>query len=258
MAMLVWILWNQIGISRARSDLASQEDSWKPTERTFLQVSNSYRESGMIRKRLASLESYSTNRFLWTQPLDALQYVADDRVRVVSLTGSSVSTQQNQIAFSTNLYFNLPDRKWWRLWIRGPLETNVSEIAHALLSAVTNRADFARFRSNLVIAPLTISTTSIQVAAQMEVLKPETMAEKITLTIRARDYTKPSGSRVDSFYAAVTNAPFLRQFLGKTPSAVQQDTIQPREDESDKINPSDPYIQFTIQGNFPDRVRSNE
>jgi hypothetical protein len=254
--MLLWVIYLQLKISGARSELAAQENNWKNVERTYLQVSNSFRETGTIRKRLASLQSYSTNRFLWAHPLNALQYVADEKVRVVSLSGASVSTQQNQIVFSTNVYFPLPPRKWWKLWAREPLQTNVLDVAHAILNAVTNHTNFARFHSQLIITPPNVSTTKIQVALQMEIVKPETVAEKLTLTLKARDYSK--GNRVDPFYAAVTNAPFFRLFLSKTNSSVQPDTIQPREDESDKINGGEAFIPFTVQANFPERVRSNE
>ncbi|MBI4659200.1 MAG: hypothetical protein HY735_10185 [Verrucomicrobia bacterium] len=256
--VLLWILNLQFKVNSAQSELARQEGEWKRIEPTYLQVSNRYRETGLIRKHLASLESYSTNRFLWSHALNALQHVSDEKVRVVTFTGASVSTQQNQIVFSTNLYFSFPPRKWWKLWSREPLKTNVLEVAGALLSSITNRADFARFQQQLVISPPNISTTKIQVAVQMEVVKPETITEKIALTIRGRDYSKPHGSRVDPFYAATTNAPFFSQFLGKTNSSVQPDTIQPGEDMSDKINPTDSYIPFTVRCAFPERVRSNE
>lgn len=256
--VLLWVLYLQLKISGAKSQLANQESSWKQIERTFLQVSNSYRETGVIRKRLASLQSYSSNRFLWAHPLNALQYVADERVRVVSLTGSSVSTQQNQITFATNIYFGFPPGKWWKLWAREPLQTNVLDVAHTILNAVTNQANFARFQHQLVITPPNVSTTRIQVALQMEVIKPETITEKISLTIKARDYSKPPESRVDTFFASITNAPFFRLFLGKTNSSVQPDNILTREDDTDKINPGQPYIPLTIQCNFPERTRANE
>ncbi|MBM3839817.1 MAG: hypothetical protein FJ398_17965 [Verrucomicrobia bacterium] len=254
--MLLGVIYLQFKISGAKSELAAQQNNWKNVERTYLQVSNSFRETGAIRKRLASLQSYSTNRFLWAHPLDALQYVADEKVRVISLSGASVSTQQNQVVFSTNVYFPLPPRKWWKLWAREPLPTNVLEVAQAIVHAVTNHTNFARFHSQLVITPPNVSTTKIQVALQMEIVKPETVAEKLTLTLKARDYSK--GNRVDPFYAAVTNAPFFRLFLSKTNSSVQPDTIQPREDESDKINGAEAFIPFTVQANLPERVRSNE
>jgi len=95
-----------------------------------------------------------------------------------------------------------------------------------------------------------------ELRASIEIVKPETVAEKLTLTLKARDYSK--GNRVDPFYAAVTNAPFFRLFLSKTNSSVQPDTIQPREDESDKINGAEAFIPFTVQANLPERVRSNE
>ena len=137
------------------------------------------------------------------------------------------------------------------------MKTNVEEVARALLGSITNRTDLIRYQPELT-STLVLSTGRIEVVAKIEVVKPETVTEKVTLTVRARDYSKPAGSRIDGFYAAITNAPYFRHSLGKTNSSVQPDAIQPREDESDKISPAEPYIPFTVQCNFPEWIRSNE
>lgn len=254
--VLIWVLNLQLKLSGAKSELTAQEANWKKSEPAFLQVSNSYRETGQISKRLTALQRHATNRFLWTHPLSALQHAADERVRVVSLATTSVSSEQKQIIVSTNKVFDLPPRPWWK-WTAEPLQTNVEEVARTVLSSITNRADLIRYQPEL-ISTFTISTNRIQVVVKIDVIKPETVTENVAMSIRARDYGKPPGSRVDAFYASITNAPFLKLFSGRTNITVQPDTIQPREDESDKISPGEPYIPFTVQFNFPERIRANE
>lgn len=263
--VLIWILVLQIKVIRAKSELGAQQAGFKQIEPGYLQVSNSYRDISLIQKRLDSLQKHATNRFLWSHLLHALQFATDEKVRIVSLTGTSVSTEQKQINEAKQLFFDFPKRIW--PLPPGPLKTNVEEVARATLGAITNKTNFVRYQSEL-ISTLTISTSRIehlfglvhllfQVAANVEVVKPETVTEKITLTIRARDYSKPPGSRVDASYTNFVSAPYFRRFLNRTNSTVQAE-IKPREDESDKINPTDPYIQFTVQCGFPEWIRSNE
>ena len=263
--VLIWILNLQWKVSRAKSELSAQEASWKQVEPGYLQVSNSYRETGLIRKRLESLQRHATNRFLWSHLLHALQFATDDKVRLVSLTGTSFSTEQKQINEAKQLFFDFPKRIW--PLPPGPLKTNVEEVARATLGAITNKTNLVRYKSEL-ISTLTMSTSRIeqllglvsvpfQVAVNIEVVKPETVTEKISLTIRSRDYSKPHGGRVDAFYTNFLRTPYFERFLNRTNSTVQAE-IKPREDESDKINPTDPYIQFTIQCGFPEWIRSNE
>ena len=255
----VVLLWSgnlQLKLSGLKSDLARQESGWKTIEPRFLQVSNNVREAGTIRKKLESLDKYVTNRLLWANSLDTLQHTADENVRIVNLTGISAQTEQKSTVFSTNLFLSLPPKHWWS-WGSAPPKTNLVELANQLLNSVTNKPEFLRYQS-VLISSLNVTTNPIQIVAKIDVVKPETVAEKTTLILRARDYSNPPGKQVDQFYAAVTNAPYFKQFSGRTNSSVQPESIQPRDDRTDFISPSEFYIPFTVELTFPERIRANE
>lgn len=245
----------QLKLIRLKSELARQEAQWKRNEPTFLQVSNEVREAVSIRNKLDSLQRYATNRFLWANVLDALQHPTTEKVRVVNLKGEIGLAEHKQVLVSTSLFVNLPPKRWWKLGSEAP-KTNVLEAARALLNAITNRPDLVSYQPHLV-SSLNVTTNPIQIFAKVEVVKPETVTERISVSLRARDY---SNSRVtqDEFYKAVTNAPCFRQFLGKTNSSVQPELLKPKEDPSDLINSTDPFIPFTVEFFFPGRIRSDD
>ena len=134
------------------------------------------------------------------------------------------------------------------------------------MAAITNGAGLVRYHSKLTTA-FSITTNRIklfgqrafpQIVAKIEVLKPETVTENIFLKIRARDYSSQQGSRVDAFFAGVTNLPVFRGFPSDTNSSVQPESIQPTEDVTDLITPASVYIPFAVSINFPERIRANE
>lgn len=254
--VLIWSGNLQLKLSGLKSELARQEARWKEIEPRFLQVSNNVREAGSIRKKLESLDKYVTNRFFWANSLNALQHAADENVRIVNLTGISALSEQKPTVFSTNLFLSLPPKSWLS-WGAEPPKTNLVDVANTLLNSVTNKPDFLRYQS-VLISSLNVTTNPIQIVAKIDVVKPDTVAEKLSLTIRARDYSHPPGKQVDKFYEAVTNASYFKQFGGRTNSSVQPESIQPRDDRTDIISPNDLYIQFTVELSFPERIRANE
>ncbi len=254
--VLLYSLNLHFKVSRAQGEYALVTSRLAQIEPGFLQVSNNFRELGDLTHRLSSLRSHTTNRFLWTPALDALQYAAIDRVRLVRLDGLQTLIEQKSVAVPTNIAVNLPPKSWWKFWGSAP-ETNVQGVVSQTLNAITNRTDLAPFQEQLA-ATVTISRNPHQVTAKISVTKPETISERIVLTLQARDYSNPPGQRVDAFYQALTNAPFFKVLLNRTNSSVQPDSIQPREDPHDVISPKDPFIPFTVEGHLPERVRANE
>lgn len=260
LAVVLMLLWSgnlQLRLSNLRNELAGYEGQWKQQEPKFLEVSNNFRELGNLQKRLDALQIFVTNRFLWSLPLNGLQYCADDKVRIVSLAGSINFAEQKQVTVPTNIFVSLPPKSWWWPWGNAYPDTNVVGAAQSLLKAITNRADLVRYQPHL-ISTWSVTTNPVQIVAKIEVVKPETVTEKASLTIRARDYSTPHGSKVDKFYQALTNAPFFNALLNRTNSSVQPESIQPRDDRTDIISPADLFIPFTIHCFFPERIRSNE
>jgi hypothetical protein len=255
--VVIWIGYGQLKLSRVKSELAGHEAHWKSIQPRFLQVSNDFRETAFIRQKLESLQRYSTNRFMWANTLNALQQATNDKVRVVNLTGNIGLTEQKRILKSTNAVVTLPPKSWWK-WSSEPPKTDIRDLVKAALNSITNDPALVPYHSQLLISPATITTNPIQVFAQMEVVKPETVTERISLTLRARDYSTPPDKRMDEFYRSITNAPYFRQFLGKTNSAIQPELLQSKDDPTDTISPGELYIPFVVEFFFPERVRSND
>ena len=72
-------------------------------------MSNSYRDISLIQKRLDSAEARHESLSL-SHPLHALQFATDEKVRIVSLTGTSVSTEQKQINEAKQLFFDFSEK----------------------------------------------------------------------------------------------------------------------------------------------------
>lgn len=253
---ILWSLNLQFKIAGSRSELGARQARWGEMEGEFLQVSNNFREVALLNGRMQSLKKYATNRFLWAPPLNALQYLGVDQVRLMKFEGVQTFIDQKQQVATTNLIVNLPKRSWWKFW-GGGIETNLQARASEMLQSLTNRAEFQPFLSALK-TDVSISTNRIQIVGKIQVIKPQTVAERIRMTIRARDYGHPAGVHVDPFYAAVTNAPYFRSYLNRTNSSVQPEAIQAAVDTTDPIRPEDPFMPFTIECTLPDRIRTNE
>jgi hypothetical protein len=254
--VLLWSLNLQFKVVQAKGELQGEEARWSHLEPQFLSVSNNWNELRSIENRLESLTRYVTNRFLWTEALNALQFAAVDNVRIVRLEGSQSLIETKPARFETNLVFNLPEQSWWRFWGEKP-STNVEPAIHRVLGMVTNNTNFVRFQS-VLNTTVTGATNPVRITANIKVVKPETITERITLRVLARDYSDPSGSRVDPFYEALTNTAFFQKNqLTRTNTSVQPE-IMLRQDPQDLINSNSFYIPFTVEGRLPERIRAHE
>ena len=263
--VFLWCVYKQFTISGARSELSNLEDDLKQLQPSVRQSTNTLQNLADVQGRLDSLEKHSTNRFLWANILNALQQTSDRNVRVISISGKSESTALNQIMKETKIEVNLPASSWLP-WGSEPFLRDIPGEAGVAMKDITNGTELARYHSALTTA-LTITTNRIkifgqrafsQIVAKAEVVKPKTVTENVMLTIRARDYSSPFGSRVDAFFAGLTNLNVFHGFPSETNSSVQQESIQPMDDLTDLINPTGVYIPVTVKINFPERIRANE
>ncbi|MCF7762579.1 MAG: hypothetical protein K9N62_02790 [Verrucomicrobia bacterium] len=255
--VLLWCVVMQLKVGGARSEYAALDLKWKGMESNLLQSSNALMRLVDVSSRLDSLQSHSTNRFLWANVLNALQHTVDPQVRVVALEGRSLAKLQAGTVVSSNIIGPKPASSWLP-WAEQVSTRNIPEEGRAAMGLLTNRADLLPYQS--MLSPGMTVTTNLfgMVAAKIEIVKPDTVTERIGVTIRARDYSTPPGSHVDRFFAAVTNAPFFRNLLSETNSSVQPESIQPRVDTTDLIAPTAPYIPLTIDLHLPPRIRANE
>jgi hypothetical protein len=247
----------QFKVVQAKNELAGAESSWSHLERQYIAVSNNWSELRSIESRLASLDRYATSRFLWTEPLNALQFASVENVRLVKLDGTQIFTETKLARFETNLNFELPPRSWWKFWGEKP-STNIHDSVNRVLGAVTNNTNFARFQP-LLTTTVTASTSSVRIVAKINVSKPESVTERITVRVQARDYSDVPSQQVDSFYEAFTNTPYFRRFLPtRAHSSIQPEAISRQQDPNDLINPTGSYMPFILEARFPERTRAHE
>lgn len=255
----LFLLWSGLKLvqgMQVRAELNRHQAHWESILPKFQQVSNHIREVATLRQNLSSLEKYASNRFLWTRPLNALQHCTDSDVRLVSFSGASTMSEQKQVLITSNHFVMLPPKSWWKWW-REPVRTNVNEIADGILAAITNRADLLRYQKDLTITR-SITTNPVQIVTKVEVIKPETVSEKISLTLKGRDYSDPPAREYEQFYTNLMASPYFGRFLSRTNCLLQPESIQLQEDGTDLISPTQLYLPFTIEAVFPERIRTNE
>jgi len=79
--------------------------------------------------------------------------------------------------------------------------------------------------------------------------KPATSREKTLLTIDAKDYSKSPGDRILKFQEAVNGYPYFKSNLDKI-ELTQRAPVQ-----SDPKNPGKSMVAFTLQCQYPEKVR---
>jgi len=85
--MLVWSARLQIKLMAAQHELDGIEAEWKKLEPAYKKVTANFESAGEAERKWAALQSLATNRFLWGNALNALQYVIAgvDEVQVLRL-----------------------------------------------------------------------------------------------------------------------------------------------------------------------------
>ncbi len=84
-AVLVWAGTLQLKIMAARSDITSLQVSWTSIESKVKQVREHRARTREIEGRLSALDQFTTNRTLWANAFNALQFTLVDNVRIVRL-----------------------------------------------------------------------------------------------------------------------------------------------------------------------------
>lgn len=104
--VLVWSSTLQFKIIASKSTLNGLEAQWKSIEKSYEVAVNSRRKSLDADEKLAALQNYTTNRFLWGSALNAFQQTLNgvDEVQVVRLK----TEQTYSITEETKLKANGP------------------------------------------------------------------------------------------------------------------------------------------------------
>jgi hypothetical protein len=90
--VLIWVLKLECDIWFDQKDLARINTRWTEIKANYGAVTNNEIKTKEIDRKLAQLDSLSTNRFLWAPVLNALQKSVINNVQVLRLRGEQVYT----------------------------------------------------------------------------------------------------------------------------------------------------------------------
>jgi len=73
--MAVWSTYLQIKLMAATSEVNRYESEWRKLEASYKKVTANMEAAAEAERKWGALQSLATNRFLWANPLNALQFV---------------------------------------------------------------------------------------------------------------------------------------------------------------------------------------
>jgi hypothetical protein len=85
--VIMWSVLTQIEVMSARSELANEDGRWQKVEKQFYLVTTNRAVTMGTERKLESLHRMAAERFLWGQPLDALQRATLADVRIAKIAG---------------------------------------------------------------------------------------------------------------------------------------------------------------------------
>lgn len=100
--VLIWTALLQIQVSRASSELNAQVAKWKALEPKFKQIDADAKHAATIEIKLDGLDRLSTNRFLWANVLNALQFTVLDGIEIQKISGRQTFELVDPIPPKTN------------------------------------------------------------------------------------------------------------------------------------------------------------
>jgi hypothetical protein len=257
--MILFSVSLQLRLNSARVTLLANQSRLESLAPEAKAVRADWQSIAEIEKRSENLLRYATNRFYWAAAFDALQRLKVDGVRIVTIDSEQSYATNAESRFRTNIIFPRPSRSKWRFWSSVP-QTNVLGAVSNQLAAITNRAEYASSKTP-PITKVSLETNDTRIVVAVEIIKPASATEKIMLTIEARDYSDVSGRRVDDFKSAITHLPYFKERLQTTEGqgTRMKDRLFHQEfDPQDPVHPTKPFIPFTIECNYEERVRTNE
>jgi hypothetical protein len=102
--LAVWSGYLQVRLMAATSEVNRYDSEWKKLESDFKKVSANMEAVAEAERKWAALQALATNRFLWANPLNALQFVMEsvDEVQITSLKTSQTYAITDAVKPSTN------------------------------------------------------------------------------------------------------------------------------------------------------------
>lgn len=248
----------QYRLTQLRRELAAVQAEVLDIEPQAKGVRTDLQRIGEVEGRQKSLRRYSANRFFWATALDALQRTTVDGVRVISLASSQHYSTNAESRFRTNFIYAKPVQSKWRFWSKPPV-VNFHGALSNQLGMITSRPEYM---TNRIPAKTQVVWTSnpLREVAAVDIVRPVAAAEKVQLTIDARDYSEIPGQRVDEFLRLVAASPYFKDRLQKGEGRglrLKSRGIRPEVDPQDGEN-SKPFIPFTIECNYEESIRAHE
>jgi hypothetical protein len=258
--MVLWAVLLGLEFASAKAELTHYEARLQAVEDNSKETRLKWSTASDIESRIANLERYSTNRFFCATILDAMQQVMVDDVRVMELQTAHSYATNSDATFKTNFAFTIDTKKPWQFWKSVSPAPNILTQVSNQLATITNKVESLKTAVPL-LTKIDLTTNGNQVTANVEIKKPLSASEQITLTIKARDYGNPLGKRVDDFWKGIANHPYFAQNLRPGEGEgirLRERAIQAEVDPTDSVNPSKPFIPFTIECRYRGATRANE
>src|SRR6059036_3802656 len=102
--LAVWSGYLQVRLMAATSEVNRYEAEWKKLESDYKKVSANMEAAAEADRKWAALQTLATNRFLWANPLNALQFVmvTVDDVQITALKTAQSYATTEAVKPSTN------------------------------------------------------------------------------------------------------------------------------------------------------------
>jgi hypothetical protein len=249
----------QFRLNSARNTLVANQARLDSIEPESKEVRADWQRIAEIEKRSEHLLRYSTNRFYWALALDALQRVKVDSIRIVSIESIQSYATNSETHFRTNIVFPRPPKSKWRFWSSLP-QTDVLSLLSNQLAVITHRPQYASSKVP-PITKISLETNDTRILASVEIIKPATATERITLTIEARDYSEVPGRRIDEFSYAIGTIPYFKERLETAEGQgvrLKDRTPRPELDPQDPLQPNKAFVPFTLECKYQEKVRAND
>ncbi|MBI4327513.1 MAG: pilus assembly protein PilM, partial [Chloroflexi bacterium] len=190
--MLLWagMVWFQV--HNTDLELNRHQSHLDSLQKISREVTTYNRKAGEVERTIAKLDQLSTNRFLWTLPLNTFQFAIVDGIQVVRLTMEEL----------------------------------------------------------IIHTPATEPTT---VGSRTVPGKPATCAQRITLTITAKDYANPPAA--EKFVETISALPYFKKNLREVAPILLKDRLPL---QVDPLDPSRKFILFKLECFFADKVSLDE
>lgn len=260
--MVLWGVTLILEVKGMERELARYEERFQKLDIQSTQGKKDRQLDTEIGQKLTALEAYSRSRFLWGTALDALQRVAVDKVRLLDVSADQKYALNPLVKVATNVTVQLPPKSKWSFFgAKGPPFNLMLEVTNQIVP-LKNRYPFNTNKVGVTVKIGEMKTNAQQeVTVKLEVITPVTSSERTILTIRGRDYnTQAPGAQVGEFMKAIGALPYFKTRLYEAAGqgiSLPYRSINPVEDLFDLSNRG-PYIEFTVQCSYEERVFANE